>query len=175
MGESPPKRSTGAETAASGKGPRLGQREDILLRAQKAALALNPKPAFGFRSAANPELLPKAKPWAVREHFVVPSIRGREVARAQRSGVRRCENALNPLDFGNSLLGVHSVPIRHSVVIVRRCGICMSKKTDSVGIAIAQDELRAGRDDAVYLFLSQHPSTTNSPATKSTPKMTLLY
>jgi hypothetical protein len=43
------------------------------------------------------------------------------------------------------------------------------------GIAIAQDELRAGRDDAVYLSLSQHPSTTNSPATKSTPKMTLLY
>ena len=45
----------------------------------------------------------------------------------------------------------------------------------SFGIAIAQDELRAGRDDAVYLSLSQYPSTTNSPAMKSTPKMTLLY
>src|SRR5450755_3986616 len=40
----------------------------------------------------------------------------------------------------------------------------------SFGIAIAQDELRAGRDDAAYLSQSQHPSTTNSPATKSTPK-----
>jgi hypothetical protein len=42
----------------------------------------------------------------------------------------------------------------------------------SFGIAIAQNELRAGRDDEVYLSLSQHPSTTNSPAMKSTPKMT---
>jgi hypothetical protein len=41
------------------------------------------------------------------EHFVVPSIRSREVAAAERSGVRRCEDALQPLDFGNGLLGVH--------------------------------------------------------------------
>jgi hypothetical protein len=47
----------------------------------------------------------------MREHFVVRSIRGREVARTQRSGVRRCEDALKALDFGNSLLGVHSVSI----------------------------------------------------------------
>jgi hypothetical protein len=39
------------------------------------------------------------------------SIRGREVAPAQRSSVRRCEDALNALDFGNGLLGVHSVSI----------------------------------------------------------------
>ena len=45
----------------------------------------------------------------------------------------------------------------------------------SFGIAIAHDELRAGRDDEVYLSLSQQPSTTNSPAMKSTPKMALLY
>jgi len=45
----------------------------------------------------------------MREHFVVPSIRSREVAGAQRSGVRLCEDALKALDFGNGLLGVHSV------------------------------------------------------------------
>ena len=60
----------------------------------KAALALNPKPAFSFRSAANPKLLPKAKPRAVREHFVMPSIGSRDVACAQRSNVRRFEHFL---------------------------------------------------------------------------------
>jgi len=45
----------------------------------------------------------------MREHFVVSSIRSREVARAQRSGVRRCEYALQPFDVGNGLFGVHSV------------------------------------------------------------------
>jgi len=39
--------------------------------------------------------------------FSVPSIRGRNVARAQRSRVRRGENALQPVDFGNGLLNVH--------------------------------------------------------------------
>jgi hypothetical protein len=60
----------------------------------KAALALNPKPAFGFISATNPVLLPKPKPRAVSEHFIVPSIRSREVTRAQRSGVRHGKDAL---------------------------------------------------------------------------------
>jgi hypothetical protein len=46
------------------------------------------------RAAANPVLLPKAKPRAMREHFVVSSIGSREVADAQRSGVRHCEDAL---------------------------------------------------------------------------------
>jgi hypothetical protein len=55
----------------------------------------------------------------MREHFVVPSIRSREVARAQGSSVRRCEDPLKALDFGNSLLGVHSVPISNmSMAIV---------------------------------------------------------
>jgi hypothetical protein len=53
---------------------------------REAALALNPKPAFGFRSTANPVLLPEAKPRTISEHFVVPSIRSREVTRVQRSG-----------------------------------------------------------------------------------------
>jgi hypothetical protein len=56
--------------------------------------ALNPKLAFGLGSATNPELLPKTEPRAVREHFVVSSIRSREVARAQRSDVRSFEHFL---------------------------------------------------------------------------------
>jgi hypothetical protein len=47
----------------------------------------------------------------MREHFVMSSIRSREIALAQRSGVRLCENALKALDFGNSLLRVHPVSI----------------------------------------------------------------
>ena len=78
-----------------------------------------------LRAAANPVLLPKAKPRAMREHFVVSSIRSREVVRAQRSFVRHCEDALKALDFGNSLLGVHSVPISNMRgAIVKRSGIC---------------------------------------------------
>jgi hypothetical protein len=45
----------------------------------------------------------------LREHFVVPSIRSRKIARAQRTNVRHREGALKAFDFGNSLLGVHSV------------------------------------------------------------------
>jgi hypothetical protein len=44
----------------------------------------------------------------VRVYFVVPSIRSREVAPAQRSGVQHCEHMLKPLDFGNGLFGVHA-------------------------------------------------------------------
>jgi hypothetical protein len=59
-----------------------------------AALALNPKPAFGFTSAANPELLPQPKPRALREHFVVPSIGSRDVACAEWPNIRRFEHFL---------------------------------------------------------------------------------
>jgi len=60
-----------------------------------------------LRSAANPKILPEPKPRAVREHFVVPAIRSREIVRAQRSGVLHGEDALQPLDFGNGLFSVH--------------------------------------------------------------------
>jgi hypothetical protein len=60
----------------------------------EAALALNPKPAFGFRSATNPEMLPKTKPRAMREHFVVPSIGSRDVACAEWPNIRRFEHFL---------------------------------------------------------------------------------
>jgi hypothetical protein len=85
-------------------------RSVLLILALDGNVALDPKPYPGvsFRSAANPVLLPKAKPRAVREHFVVSSIRSREVARTQRSSIRHREDALKALDFGNSLLRVHS-------------------------------------------------------------------
>lgn len=43
----------------------------------------------------------------MREHFIVPAIRSREVTWAQRSRVGHCEDVLQPLDLGDSLLSVH--------------------------------------------------------------------
>jgi hypothetical protein len=43
----------------------------------------------------------------MREHVVVPAIRSREVAWAQRSVVRHCEDALKVLDFSNAPFSVH--------------------------------------------------------------------
>ena len=60
----------------------------------QAALALNPKPAFGFTSATDAIPLPKPKPRAVREHFVVPSIRRSDVACAEWPDIRRFEHFL---------------------------------------------------------------------------------
>jgi hypothetical protein len=54
----------------------------------------------------------------MREHFIVPPIRSREIARTQRSGVRVCEDALQPLNFGNDLLGVHAVSISNMGVAI---------------------------------------------------------
>ena len=58
------------------------------------ALALNPKPTFGFTSAADPISLPKPKPGAMCEHFVMPSIRRRDVACAEWPNIRRFEHFL---------------------------------------------------------------------------------
>ena len=46
------------------------------------------------RAAAPPIPLPKPKPRALRVHVVVPSIHSRDIAQAQRSGVRHRESAL---------------------------------------------------------------------------------
>jgi hypothetical protein len=58
----------------------------------QAALALNPKPTLGFTSATDAISLPKPKPRAVREHFVVPSIRRRDVACAEWPNIRCLEH-----------------------------------------------------------------------------------
>jgi hypothetical protein len=47
-----------------------------------------------LRSAANAVSLPKPEPRAIRELIVVPPIYGREVACAERSGVRHGKDAL---------------------------------------------------------------------------------
>jgi hypothetical protein len=44
----------------------------------------------------------------MREHFVMPSIGSREVAWAERSGVRLREDTLKPLDFGDGSVNVHA-------------------------------------------------------------------
>jgi hypothetical protein len=64
---------------------------------------------WSLRSATDAIPLPNPKPRALCEHFVVPSIRRRDVAYAEWSTVRDFENDFYPLDFGNGLLGVHSV------------------------------------------------------------------
>ena len=84
-------------------------------------LGLNPRPTFAFTSATNPEVLPKTKPRAMREHFVVPSIGSRDVACAQRPNVRRFEHFLKLLNLPNDAFNVHSVSISNmSVAIVKR-------------------------------------------------------
>jgi hypothetical protein len=52
-------------------------------------------------------MLPQPEPRAVRQILIMPPIRSREVARAQRSGVGHGEDALQPLDLGNGLFSVH--------------------------------------------------------------------
>jgi len=65
-----------------------------VMKTGKAPLALNPRAAFGFTSAVNSELLPKAKPRAMREHFVVPAIGSRDVVCAEWPDIRRFEHFL---------------------------------------------------------------------------------
>jgi hypothetical protein len=60
----------------------------------KAALALNPKPACGFRSATDAIPLPEKESRTLRKHLVVPSIQSREVTRVQRPNVRGLEHFL---------------------------------------------------------------------------------
>jgi hypothetical protein len=57
------------------------------------------------------------------EHFVMPSVRSREIARSQRSCVQHCEDALKALNLGYGLLGVHFVSISAiGVAVVKRSG-----------------------------------------------------
>lgn len=78
---------------------------------RKAERILNSSASVRLRAAAKSITLPKSKPRAIRKHFVVPAIRGAEVALVQRPGVGHRQDALKTLDFGNGLLGVHPVSI----------------------------------------------------------------
>jgi hypothetical protein len=60
-----------------------------------------------LRTAANPKVLPKTKPGALRMPLVVLLIRSRNVARAQRPRIGSREDPLQPLDFGDGVFDVH--------------------------------------------------------------------
>ncbi len=75
----------------------------------KAALALNPRPAFGFISTADAEVLPQPKPRTMREHFIVPSICSRDVGCAEWPDIRRFEHFPQLLDIADDAFNVHSV------------------------------------------------------------------
>ncbi|MGA2950369.1 MAG: hypothetical protein WBP65_14085 [Candidatus Sulfotelmatobacter sp.] len=62
-------------------------------------------------SATDAIPLPQPKPRATGLLLIMPPIRSRKIAQAQRSGVPHREDALQRLDFSNGLLGVHSVSI----------------------------------------------------------------
>jgi hypothetical protein len=93
------------------------------------------------------------------EHFVVSSIRSREVARLEGSCVRLCEDALEALDFGNSLLGVHSFPISDiSVAIIKRNGTCMScllpRHRSLLGKAPSRDKVNRKASQPMAAFVN---------------------
>jgi hypothetical protein len=67
----------------------------------------HPSFVWDLGAAADAVLLPEAKPRAMGEQVVVPSICGRDVACVQRPHVRCGVDALQPLDLGNGPLGVH--------------------------------------------------------------------
>jgi hypothetical protein len=51
--------------------------------------------------------MPKPKPGAVRERFIVPSIRSGDVAGAEWSNIRRFEHFLQLLNIVNDAFNVH--------------------------------------------------------------------
>jgi hypothetical protein len=61
-----------------------------------------------FGSTADAILLPQPKPRAVREHFVVPPIRSREIAGAEWPNIRRFEHFLQLLNLVNYAFNVHA-------------------------------------------------------------------
>jgi hypothetical protein len=77
----------------------------------RLALSFTQLNDWGLGSATDAVPLPKPKPRAVGLLLIVSPIRSREIACAQRSRVGHHEDALQPLDFSNGLLGVHSVSI----------------------------------------------------------------
>jgi hypothetical protein len=86
------------------------------------------EPRFGkawSRAAANSIPPPNPKARAMRQHFVVRSIRDREVARAQRSGIRHCEDALQPHSI--SVMGANFVVTQSSEWCFHRFILALSR------------------------------------------------
>jgi hypothetical protein len=77
----------------------------------------------GVGSATDAIPLPQPKPRAVGVLLIVLSIGSQEVARAHGSRIRHGEDALEPLDFRDGLLGVHFLSISNrSTPTVKRDG-----------------------------------------------------
>jgi hypothetical protein len=60
-----------------------------------------------LRSATNPVVLPQLEPRAMRQLFIVPSIRGRDVGFLQWPDIRSFEHLFQLLDFINYAFNVH--------------------------------------------------------------------
>lgn len=73
-------------------------------------LALDfPKPnRRRLATAADAVALPEAKPRAMREPLIVPSIGSQDIARAERPGIWHGEEALQQFDLSNGPFSVHT-------------------------------------------------------------------
>ena len=61
-----------------------------------------------LRSATDSEILPEPEPRTFGMHFIMPSIRGRDIACAEWPDIWRFEHFLNLLNFVNNAFNVHS-------------------------------------------------------------------
>ena len=75
---------------------------------EKSALRLRQSEGRRLGSATDTIPLPQAKPRAMRERFIVPSICSRDVAGAERSDVRRFEHFLYLFNIVNDAFNVHA-------------------------------------------------------------------
>lgn len=121
-------------------------------------------------SAADAVPLPQPEPRAMREHFVMPSICSGEVTWAQRSKVWHREDSLEAFDFGNSLLGVHSVPISDiGMPIVKRRSIGMSCQLARHSSLLCNTPFRneinskASQPMPAFVMLACHSRQTSPP------------
>jgi len=60
-----------------------------------------------LRSAANPVVLPELEPRAMRQRFIVPSIRGRDIGFFKRPDIRSFEHLFQLLNFIDYAFNVH--------------------------------------------------------------------
>ena len=60
-----------------------------------------------LRSAAHTKMLPQPEPRTLGVPFIVPSIRGRDIAGAEWPDIRRVEHLLKLLDVVDDALNVH--------------------------------------------------------------------
>lgn len=60
-----------------------------------------------FRSAADPVGLPQLEPGAVRQRFIVPTIRRGDIGLLERTDIRSFKHLLELLDFVNYAFDVH--------------------------------------------------------------------